>query len=79
MEKAQLPFLSATDLSGLIKTREVSPVEATRAYLQRIEEVDGKLNSYITVCRDEALAQARRAEGEIASGRYRGARNSGGG
>ena len=72
MEKAQLPFLSATELSALIKSREVSPVEATEAYLDRIEDVDGKLNSYSTVCRDEALAEARRAQEEIDSGSYRG-------
>lgn len=72
MEKAELPFLTATELAQLIKSREVSPVEATEAYLDRIVVVDGQLNSYITVCRNEALADARKAEGEIASGNYRG-------
>ena len=70
MDKAQIPFLSATELSALIKAKEVSPVEATQAYLDRIELVDSRLNSYITVCREEALAQARKAEQEIAAGRY---------
>ena len=41
MEKTELPFLSATELSRLIKSRAVSPVEATEAYLERIEAVDG--------------------------------------
>ena len=72
MDKSQIPFLSATELSGLIQSREVSPVEATQAYLERIEAVDGQLNSYITVCGDEALAQARQAEEDIAAGRYAG-------
>ncbi|MCH7606234.1 MAG: amidase [Chloroflexi bacterium] len=72
MDKQDIPFLSATELSSLIKSREVSPVEATEAYLERIGQVDEKLNSYITVCRDEALADARQAEREIASGEYRG-------
>ena len=72
MDKEQLPFLSATDLSQLLKSREVSPVEATQAYLERIDAVDDKLNSYITVCRAEALADARRAEKEITSGKYLG-------
>ena len=72
MDKSQLPFLSATELSALIKSCEVSPVEATEAYLQRIGDVDSKLNSYITVCQDEALAEAHRAHEEIASGSYRG-------
>ncbi len=72
MDANQIPFLSATELGSLIKNREVSPVEATQAYLDRIEKVDGQLNSYITVCRDEALAEGRRAEGEITSGAYKG-------
>ncbi|HZA24599.1 MAG TPA: amidase family protein, partial [Dehalococcoidia bacterium] len=72
MDQAQIPFLSATELSGLIKSREVSPVEAAEAYLDRIEKVDHQLHSYITVCRDEALTQAREAEQEIAENRYRG-------
>ena len=72
MEKEELPFLSATELSQMLKSREVSPVEATEAYLERIDGVDIKLNSYITVCRTEALADARRAEQEIGSGKYLG-------
>ena len=71
MDQAQIPFLSATELSGLIRSGEVSPVEATQAYLDRIEQVDGQLNSYITVTRDEALAQARQAEQDIAAGQRR--------
>ena len=72
MDQQQIPFLSATQLSGLIKSREVSPVEATQAYLDRIDLVDRQLNSYITVCRDHALARARQAEEEIAAGRHLG-------
>ncbi len=72
MEKNEIPFLTATQLSELIKTREVSPVEATEAYLDRISTVDSQLNSYITICREESLAEARAAEQEIGSGNYRG-------
>ncbi|SUZ57924.1 uncharacterized protein METZ01_LOCUS10778 [marine metagenome] len=72
MDKSQLPFLSATELGSLIKSREVSPVEATEAYLERIPQIDGKLNSYITVTPDRALADAKKAEQEIVSGKYRG-------
>jgi|KNS12BottometaT_FD_k123_24708_1 aspartyl-tRNA(Asn)/glutamyl-tRNA(Gln) amidotransferase subunit A len=72
MDKQDIPFLSATQLSRLIQSKEVSPVEATEAYLDRIEKVDVKLNSYITVCRDEALKSAREAEQAIAAGRYLG-------
>jgi len=72
MDSTEIPFLPATELSTLIKSREVSPVQATEAYLDRIGQVDSKLNSYITVCRDEALAEARQAEQEISAGNYRG-------
>ena len=70
MDKEQIPFLSTTELSAAIQSKEVSPVEATQAYLDRIAAVDGQLNSYITVTGDEALAQARQAEAEIAAGNY---------
>jgi Asp-tRNA(Asn)/Glu-tRNA(Gln) amidotransferase A subunit family amidase len=72
MDKSQLPFLSATELGSLIKSKEVSPVEAAEAYLERIPQIDGKLNSYITVTPDRALADAKKAEQEIVSGKYRG-------
>ena len=72
MNQADIPFLSATQLAQLIQSKEVSPVEATQAYLDRIEAMDGQLHAYITVCAEEALAQARQAEQEIAIGGYRG-------
>jgi aspartyl-tRNA(Asn)/glutamyl-tRNA(Gln) amidotransferase subunit A len=61
MHTAEIPFLSAAALAALIRTREASPLEATQAYLDRIDAVDGALHSYITVCREDALQAARRA------------------
>ena len=72
MDKGAIPFLSATDLAGLFRSGELSPVEATEAYLERIGEVDERLNSYITVTAGQARAEAKAAEAEIASGNYRG-------
>ena len=72
MERNEIPFLSASELARLIESRQVSPVEATEAYLERIGEVDGGLNSYIAVLKDHARESARRAEAEIAAGNYRG-------
>ena len=72
MNQSEIPFLSASQLAGLIESRQVSPVEAAEAYFERISQVDSKLNSYITVARSEALEAARRAEAEIATGSYRG-------
>ena len=73
MDRNEIPFLTASALSRLIRDGEISPVEAAEAYFDRIGRVDGKLNSYITVTRDEALAAARQAESEITAGNYRGA------
>ena len=72
MEQSDIPFLSATQLASLIEARQVSPEEALNAYLDRIEQVNPKVNAYITVCADEAMEQARQAGEEIQQGRYRG-------
>ncbi|MFI9200075.1 amidase [Streptomyces sp. NPDC053048] len=60
--------LTATRLAELIRSRDVSPVEAVRASLDRIEQYNPVVNAFVTVCRDEALAAAERAEQEILSG-----------
>ena len=72
VQRSELPFLTVAELGRLIHAREVSPVEAAEAYLERIDRIDGRVNSYITVCAEEARQAARAAEGEIAAGRYRG-------
>ena len=72
IQRSDIPFLSVAELGRLIRAREVSPVEATEAYLERIDRIDGRLNSYITVCHNEARQAAREAEQAIAAGQYRG-------
>ena len=72
MDKSDIPFLSATELSSLIGSKEVSPVEATEAYLDRIDDLDFKFNAYLTVSRKEALLAAREAEQAILDGNYLG-------
>jgi aspartyl-tRNA(Asn)/glutamyl-tRNA(Gln) amidotransferase subunit A len=72
VEKANIPFLSASELAGLIQGREVSPLEVVEAYLDRIEALNPKLYTYLTVCRDEALQAARESEQALARGEYRG-------
>jgi aspartyl-tRNA(Asn)/glutamyl-tRNA(Gln) amidotransferase subunit A len=72
MNKSDLPFVSASELSRLMAAREVSPVEATEAYLERIESLDGNLRAFVTVTADAALDAAKRAEQEIAQGNSRG-------
>lgn len=63
---------SARELSSLIKTRELSPVELTTAYLQEIEQTNPNTDVYITVASELAITQARKAEEEILNGHYRG-------
>lgn len=54
MIKTEIPFLSVAELSELIRQKKVSPVEATEAYLDRIDALNFKFNSYLTVCRNDA-------------------------
>ncbi|MFB3120398.1 MAG: amidase [Stenotrophomonas maltophilia] len=72
MRSVDIPFLPATELSGFLQRKEISPVEAVDAYLSRIEQVDPNLNAYITVLATEARQAALDAEREIAGGGYRG-------
>ena len=72
MNKQEIPFLAVTELSEMIRGKEVSPVEVTEAYLERIEALNFKFNSYLTVCRNEALDAAREAENSIVQGNYLG-------
>ena len=72
MDKAELPFLSVSELSTLLENKEVSPVEVTEAYLDRIDDLDFRYNAYLTVCRQQALQAAREAERAIIGGNYLG-------
>lgn len=63
---------TVTDLSRLLQTRTITSEEVTERCLERIAERDASINAFITVLADEARAQARAADREIADGRYRG-------
>jgi Asp-tRNA(Asn)/Glu-tRNA(Gln) amidotransferase A subunit family amidase len=67
-----IAFAPVSTLSRWIETRALTSERLTRIYLERIERFDGKLKCVITLTRDLALAQARRADAEIAAGKYRG-------
>ena len=60
------------ELSALIRRRTVSPLEITRECLARIDELSPKLNAFITVTAEAALAEAALAEHEIMRGEWRG-------
>ncbi|HWP91723.1 MAG TPA: Asp-tRNA(Asn)/Glu-tRNA(Gln) amidotransferase subunit GatA [Thermodesulfobacteriota bacterium] len=67
-----LPFHTIREISDLIQKKEVSPVELAEAVIKRIEEVDIRVNSYITTLKDEAISSAKEAEDLISSGKYKG-------
>ena len=69
---SDLHYQSLTSVSDLIRRRKLSPVEATRAILERIARLDGQYRSYVTVLADRALERAKAAEAEIARGLWRG-------
>jgi aspartyl-tRNA(Asn)/glutamyl-tRNA(Gln) amidotransferase subunit A len=64
--------LDLLDAAREVQGRALSPIELTRACLERIERFNPRLNAYITVTPEPALAEARQAEHEIVNGRWRG-------
>ena len=68
MDATTLAFTPATELDRLIRTRAVSPVELTRALLERIDRLNPRLNAFLTVTADLAMTQARAAEGRAMRG-----------
>src|SRR5882757_1518452 len=70
---SDLHALSIAEASALIARKALSPVELTRALLDRAELLDPKINAYILATPDLALQQARQAEREIMAGNHRGA------
>jgi amidase len=67
-----LCFLSLGELSALLRRREITAVEATRAILDRTHKLNATLRAYLTVLDDSALRQAEAADKEIAAGKWRG-------
>jgi len=71
-EKSSLPFLTLAEVSEYIRTKRITSEELTGILLDRIHQLDGKLNSYITVMEESALLQARQMDNELKEGSYRG-------
>jgi Asp-tRNA(Asn)/Glu-tRNA(Gln) amidotransferase A subunit family amidase len=67
-----LAFLSVGELATLLKSRQTTSEALTRLYLERLKRIGPKLECVITLTEELALAQARRADREIAAGSYRG-------
>ena len=65
-------FAPIRQLAARVRGREVSPVALAERFLERLERLGPRYNAVVTMTRDRALDEARRAEREIAAGRYRG-------
>lgn len=65
-------YMSVWELGERISTRQVSPVELTEAYLERLERIGPPLGAVVTLTRELAMEQARAAERELAAGHSRG-------
>jgi aspartyl-tRNA(Asn)/glutamyl-tRNA(Gln) amidotransferase subunit A len=68
----QLTDLTLSEAAAVVRSKQVSPVELTQACLAHVEQLNPKLNAFITVTAESALAQARAAEAEIRAKRWRG-------
>ena len=72
MSDTPLYLKTITEMAGLIRSKEVSPVEITSQVLQRIDDLDGRYKAYTTVMAEHAMEAAGRAEREITAVSYRG-------
>src|SRR5215469_15417605 len=72
IEARTLCFLPLDELSALLRNREATSVEATRAVLDLIHKLNPTIRAYLTILDDFALRQAETADKEIAAGRWRG-------
>lgn len=70
--REELAFYTVRELAELIQTRQITSVELTQFFLERLKKHDPTLHCVITLTEELALEQARRADAEIAQGRYRG-------
>jgi aspartyl-tRNA(Asn)/glutamyl-tRNA(Gln) amidotransferase subunit A len=73
MNNSYLTQISATELGELISSKNLSPVEVTQAYLDRIDRFDTNLKAFITVCHDSAIESAKSAEQALIKGQNIGA------
>jgi len=72
MKTSDVEGLTIDEIAPLIRKKQISPVELTRQYLDRIEKLNARLNAYLALTPEDALATAKKAEREISKGNYRG-------
>jgi Asp-tRNA(Asn)/Glu-tRNA(Gln) amidotransferase A subunit family amidase len=67
----EIAFCTIRELGELVRRKKVSSLALTQMYLGRLKKYNPKLNFYVTLTEERALAQAKEADKEIASGKYR--------
>src|SRR5437870_84732 len=72
MKALDLEGLTIGEVAPLIRKKQISPLELTRRYLDRIKTLNPLLNAYLAMTEEDAVATARRAEREISKGNYHG-------
>ena len=72
MNASQIVYKPVRQLAKLVRERQVSPIELTEVFLERLERIGPRYNALVTLMPDRAMEEARRAEQELASGTYRG-------
>lgn len=70
--KDDLAFYTIVQLADLIRTKQISSVELTKFFIERIKKYDSKLMFAVTITEERALKQAKKADAEIAAGKYKG-------
>ena len=68
----EVAFWPVRHLAELLRTRQATSLELTKMYLARLHRYNAKLNNVVTFLDDVAMAEAKRADAEIAAGRYKG-------
>ncbi len=71
-DRQKLAFFSITQLAGLIQSKQITSVELTRFFIERVKKYDPVLLYAVSITEERAMKQARKADAEIAAGKYRG-------
>ncbi|MCI5083626.1 MAG: amidase, partial [Saprospiraceae bacterium] len=71
-DKDKLAWYSIQELASLIKNKEITSVELTKVFINRLKKYDEQLNCVVTLTEDLAMEQAKKADAEIAKGNYKG-------
>jgi Asp-tRNA(Asn)/Glu-tRNA(Gln) amidotransferase A subunit family amidase len=71
-ERVPLPFASIRQLARMLRNGETTPTKLAEFYIERLERIGKQLNAVVTITRELALREAKRAEEELAAGHDRG-------